>query len=96
MDLCWQSNVSAFQYAIQVGHNFSSKEQASFNFMAAVTICSDFGAPQNKVWHCLSELRELVMDKEAWRAAIHGAAKSRTQLRDLTELKATKELQDLC
>ena len=25
---------------------------ASFNFMAAVTICSDFGAPQNKVWHC--------------------------------------------
>ena len=32
----------------QVGHSFSSKEQASFNFMAAVTICSDFGAPQNK------------------------------------------------
>ena len=30
----------------------------------------------------LSELRELVMDREAWRAAIHGAAKSRTQLRD--------------
>ena len=28
-----------------VGHNFSSKKQASFNFMAAVTICSDFGAP---------------------------------------------------
>ena len=26
----------------------SSKEQASFNFMAAVTICSDFGAPKNK------------------------------------------------
>ena len=26
MDLCWQSNVSAFAYAIQVGHNFSSKE----------------------------------------------------------------------
>ena len=26
--------------------------QASFNFMAAVTICSDFGAPQNKVSHC--------------------------------------------
>ena len=37
-DLCWQSNVSAFQYAIQVGDNFSSKEQASFNFMAAVII----------------------------------------------------------
>ena len=28
----------------------------------------------------LSELRELVLDREAWRAAIHGVAKSRTQL----------------
>ena len=28
----------------------------------------------------LSELRELVIDREAWRAAIHGVAKSRTQL----------------
>ena len=30
----------------------------------------------------LSELRELVKDREAWRAAIHGVAKSRTQLSD--------------
>ena len=34
----------------------------------------------------LSELREMVMDREAWRAAIHGVAKSRTRLSDWTEL----------
>ena len=34
------------------GHNFPSKEQGSFNFMAAITICSDFGASQNKACHC--------------------------------------------
>ena len=34
----------------------------------------------------LSELRELVMDREAWRASIHGVAKSQTRLSDSTEL----------
>ena len=34
----------------------------------------------------LSELRKLVMDREAWRAAIHGVAKSRTRLSNQTEL----------
>ena len=40
----------------------------------------------------LSELRELVMDREAWRAAIHGVAKNRTRLSDWTELNWTKVL----
>ena len=37
----------------------------------------------------LGELQELVMDREAWRAAIHGVTKSRTQLSDWTELNWT-------
>ena len=37
----------------------------------------------------LSELRGLVMDREAWRAAIHGVAKSQTRLSDWTELNWT-------
>ena len=36
----------------------------------------------DSMYMSLSELRELVMDREAWRASIHGIAKSRTRLSD--------------
>ena len=49
MNLCWQSDVSAFN-TVYICHSFSSKKQASFNFMAAVNVHSDFGAQENKVF----------------------------------------------
>ena len=44
--------MSLLSNVVQVCHSFSSKEQASFNFRATVTICSDFGAQENKVCYC--------------------------------------------
>ena len=43
----------------------------------------------NSMEMCLGVLQELVMDREAWRASVHGVAKSQTRLSDWTELKAT-------
>ena len=41
-----------FKLLSRLAHSLSSKEQASFKLMAAVSICSDFGAQENKVSHC--------------------------------------------
>ena len=49
MDFCLQSDVSAVFNPLS---SFSSKEKASFNFVAAVTIGIDFGAQENEIWHC--------------------------------------------
>ena len=44
----------------------------------------------------LSELRELVMDREAWTAVIHGVTKSRTRLSDWTELNTLPASWEIC
>ena len=51
-------------------------------WLAGITDLMDMG---------LGGLRELVMDREAWRSTIHGAAKSQTWLSDWTELKRWKD-----
>ena len=43
----------------------------------------------------LSRLQELVMDREAWHAAVHGVSKSQTQLRDWSELNWTEPSDEL-
>ena len=50
-DLCQQSNVSAFQHTVYVCHYFLAKRQLSSDFMAAVTINSDLGAPKGEICH---------------------------------------------
>ena len=43
-----------FKYIVLVCHSFSSTEQVSFNFTAAVTVHSDSGAQENKICHCFN------------------------------------------
>ena len=71
----------------------SFQGQASSNFMATVTVQSDFGAQENKICHCFHFSfsvchgvmgLENPMDRGAWWPAVHGVAKSRTRLSDFT------------
>ena len=47
IDFCWQSDVSALYYTVYISHSFPSKEQASFNFMARVSLSTVILEPMN-------------------------------------------------
>ena len=49
--LCWESNISAFYMLSKLAIAFLARSKY-LNFMDAITICSDFGAQENKVCHC--------------------------------------------
>ena len=51
-DLRWQSHVSTLQHTVYVCHCFPSQKQSSSEFMAALTICSDFGAQEEEIRLC--------------------------------------------
>ena len=46
------SKVIPLLFNVEVCHSFPSNKQASFNFMAAVTVRSDFGVQEKKICHC--------------------------------------------